>query len=295
MSVAFVLSGGASLGAIQVGMLRALVAHDIRPDVIVGTSVGALNGAFIASRPFTSDSVEDLAGVWRSIRRSHVFPVTPLNGVLGFLGTRRSLVSAGVLRHLIATRIDARRLEALDTPLHVIACDLMSGDELRISDGPLADALLASAAIPGVLPPVNWNGRLLVDGGVINNTPITHALELGADRVYVLPTGRPCGLTEPPRGALGVAVQATTLMVAHRLADDAIRYRDRSGLTILPAPCPIEVAPMDFGHAEELMARAEAGARAVLDGGILPVVPLRGRDGRRRPRSMPTVELPPAA
>jgi NTE family protein len=124
---------------------------------------------------------------------------------------------------------------------------------------------MASAAIPGVLPPVDWDGRLLIDGGVLNNTPISHAFELGADEVYVLPTGGPCELTEAPRGALGMVVQATSLMVAHRFADEAAVHAGRPGLTILPPPCPITVQPMDFGHAEELMTRAEAEAQAFLD------------------------------
>jgi predicted acylesterase/phospholipase RssA len=121
--------------------------------------------------------------------------------------------------------------------------------------------VLASAAIPGVLPPVEWQGRLLVDGGVLNNTPIAHALELGAREVYVLPTGGPCALNEAPRGALGMVVQAMSLMVAHRFAGEAAAFAGRAKLTILPPPCPIEIQPMDFGHAEELISRAYGCAR----------------------------------
>jgi NTE family protein len=265
VSVAFVLSGGASLGAVQVGMLRALVARDIRPDVIVGTSVGAINGAFLASRAFVPDTIDELADLWTGIRRGHVFPVEPFTGLLGFLGARRNLVPAGALRRLLARHTDCELLEDLPTPLHVIASDLLTGREVRLSDGPLIDAVMASAAIPGVLPPVERDGRLLIDGGVLNNTPITHAVELGADEIYVLPTGGPCELTDAPRGALGILIQATSLMVAHRFADEAAALAGRPGLTILPPPCPIDVQPMDFGHAEELMTRAEAEADAFLD------------------------------
>jgi NTE family protein len=265
MTTAFVLSGGASLGAIQVGMLRALVDDGVQPDVIVGTSVGAINGAFLACRDFTPDTVDELAQLWRSLRRGQVFPVEPLTGLLGFLGTRRNLVPGGALRRLVRKHVlDCERLEDLPTPLHVIACDVLTGEEVRLSAGPLEEALLASTAIPGVLPPVEWDGRLLIDGGVMNNTPITHALALGADHVYVLPTGGPCELTEAPRGALGMVVQATSLMVAHRFAEEAALYGARSDITILPPPCPIAVAPMDFGHAAELMDRAEDEARAFL-------------------------------
>jgi NTE family protein len=273
--VAFVLSGGASLGAIQVGMLRSLVEQGIRPDVIVGTSVGAVNGAFLACRDFSSDTVEELAELWRGVRRGQVFPLEPITGLLGFLGARKNLVPAVALRRLIARHTSCERLEELRTPLHVVACDLLAGEEVRISEGPLVEAVLASAAIPGVLPPVEWEGRLLVDGGVLNNTPITHALDLGAREIYVLPTGGPCALSEAPRGALGMVVHATSLMVAHRFASEAAAYAGHAALTILPPPCPIEIQPMDFGHAEELMTRAEADARAFLEDRERRVVPLR--------------------
>ena len=282
MSVAFVLSGGASLGAIQVGMLRALVDHDIRPDLIVGTSVGAVNGAFLASRDFTPATIDELAELWLSIRRGQVFPVEPFTGLLGLLGARKNLVPGGALRRLIIRHTVCEHLEELPTPLHVIACDVLSGQEVRLSEGPLVDAVLASTAIPGVLPPVDWYGRLLIDGGVVNNTPITHALELGAEQVYVLPTGGPCTLTEAPRGALGMVVQATSIMVAQRFADETIAYAEDADLTILPPPCPIHVQPMDFGHAEELMTRAEADARASLDRRSRRVVRLPQRRTRRR-------------
>ncbi|HEX8122854.1 MAG TPA: patatin-like phospholipase family protein [Solirubrobacteraceae bacterium] len=261
MTTAFVLSGGASLGAIQVGMLRVLAERDIRPDVIVGTSVGAVNGAFLACRDFGPEAVDELAELWLGIRRGQVFPVEPFTGLLGFLGARRNLVPGGALRRLLTRNTDCERFEDLATPLHVIACDVRSGQEVRISEGPLVDAVMASAAIPGVLPPVERDGRLLVDGGVLNNTPITHAVDLGADEIYVLPSGGPCDLPSAPRGALGMVVQATSLMVSHRFAAESIEYAGRAGLTILPPPCPIDVQPMDFGHAEELMARAETSAR----------------------------------
>jgi NTE family protein len=273
--VAFVLSGGASLGAIQVGMLRALAANGVRPDVIVGTSVGAVNGAFLAAREFNADTVDELAELWRGVRRGNVFPLEPLTGLLGFLGARKNLVPAGALRRLVSRHALCELLEELPTPLHVIACDLLAGQEVRISDGPLVDAVLASAAIPGVLPPVEWRGRVLVDGGVLNNTPITHALDLGAHEIFVLPTGGPCELTEVPHGALGMVVQATSLMVAHRFATEAAAFAVRAEVTIIPPPCPIDVQPMDFGHADELISRAEADARAFLDGRHGRVVPLR--------------------
>src|SRR5436305_1516978 len=150
MSIAFVLSGGASLGAIQVGMLRALLERDIRPDLIVGTSVGAVNGAFVASRGFEPETIDDLAELWLGMRRGRVFPVEPVTGLLGFLGARRNLVPGAALRRLVARHAEHERLEDLPIPLHVIACDVVAGREVRLSAGPLVDAVMASAAIPGV-------------------------------------------------------------------------------------------------------------------------------------------------
>ena len=154
-TVAFVLSGGASLGAIQVGMLHALYERDISPDMIVGTSAGAINGAFIASRPQTRRDRRGLAEVWRALRRGQVFPLNPLTGLLGFLGARDHLVPDSGLRRLIARHIEHERLEEMPIPLHVVAVDVVTGEELRLSRGPVLDAVLASAAIPGVLPPVH--------------------------------------------------------------------------------------------------------------------------------------------
>jgi NTE family protein len=283
VTTAFVLSGGASLGAIQVGMLRALAAREIRPDLIIGTSVGAVNGAFLASRPFDRATVDELAELWLGIGRGRVFPIEPLTGLLGFLGARKNLVPAGPLRRLVSRNTDVDRLEDLPTPLHVIACDVMTGQEVRLEHGPLVDAVMASAAIPGVFPPVEWGSHLLIDGGVLNNTPITHALELGADQVYVLSANATCALDSPPRGALGMVVQATALMIAHRFADEAAALAERSDVVVLPPPCPVHVSPIDFRHTRDLIERSEAAASDFLAGRDAPVVPLHA--ARRHPRS----------
>jgi NTE family protein len=282
MSIAFVLSGGASLGAIQVGMLKALASRDIRPDLIVGTSVGAINGAFLASRPFDSETVDDLAELWLGIGRARVFPIEPLTGLLGFLGARKNLVPATPLRRLVSRHAKCDRLEELRTPLHVIACDVMTGQEVRLDQGPLLDAVMASAAIPGVFPPIEWDDRLLIDGGVLNNTPITHAIELGADEIYVLSANTTCTLEAPPRGALGMVVQATALMVAHRFAGEAVAHADTPGVVVIPAPCPVNVSPIDFRHTRELIERSEAAANDFLAGREADVVPLAGRARPRR-------------
>ena len=266
-NVAFVLSGGASLGAIQVGMLRALYERGIAPDVIVGTSAGAMNGAFIASRPQTVETADALAAVWRGLRRGQVFPLNPVTGLLGFLGARDHLVPASGLRKLIARNVQYETLEEMPIPLHVVAVDVISGEELRLSYGQVVDAVLASAAIPGVVAPVRWEGRTLIDGGVANNTPISHAVELGAELIYVLPTGHACALREPPRGALALALHAISLLTQLRLNDDIRRHQNDARLIVLPPPCPLGIQPIDFTRAGELRDRALSDAREFLDHG----------------------------
>ena len=276
-SVAFVLSGGAGLGAIQVGMLRALYERDITPDVIVGTSAGALNGAYIASRPQRPATADALGEVWRNLRRGQVFPINPLTGLLGFLGARDHLVPESGLRRLIERHIERYGLEDMDVPLHVVAVDVITGEELRLSRGPALDAVLASAAIPAVLPPVEWEDRTLMDGGVSNNTPISEAVKLGAERIYVLPTGHACALDEPPSGALAMALHAITLLTHRRLIDDIERHRYDARLIVLPPPCPLDIQPIDFGRADELIAVALADAREFLESGGEDRPPIRMR------------------
>jgi NTE family protein len=266
MRTAFVLSGGASLGAIQVGMLEALFERGVAPDLIVGTSAGAINGAFIASRDPTPETTRALAEVWRGLRRGTIFPANPLTGFIGFIGRSDHLVPDGNLRRVIGRHLEIDRLEQARVPLHVIATDVATGQELRISRGPAVDAVMASAAIPAVFAPVEFEGRRLMDGGVSDNTPISHAIELGAEEIYVLPTGYACGLPARPKGALAMLLHAMSLLVQQRLQLEVELYRDRCRLVVLPPPCPQEVQPIDFSQAEQLIARGLEDSRDFLVG-----------------------------
>src|SRR6516164_5552733 len=167
---AFVLAGGAALGAMQAGMVHALYERGIAPDLLIGTSAGALNAAFLASRPATVATAHDLAALWRGLRRRDILPLRPATLLGGLAGRRDHLIPDRALRRLAARHVQFDRLEQAAIPLHLVAFDLLAGTEVRLSDGPLADAVLAAAAIPGVLPPVRWRGRLLADGGIADNT-----------------------------------------------------------------------------------------------------------------------------
>lgn len=272
---AVVLSGGASLGAIQVGMLRALYERDIRPDLVVATSAGAINGAFIAAHPQTVKTADDLAAIWDRVRRGQIFPLNPLSGLLGFLGSRAHLVADSGLNRLVAEHVEGEKLEDLPIPLHVVAVDVVTGEELLLSHGPVVEAVMASAAMPAVLPAVEWGDRQLMDGGVANNTPISHAIELGAREVFVLPAGHACALEEPPGSALGMGLHALSLLMHRRLIADIELHRSHAKLVVLPPPCPLSVAPIDFGHAPELIERSAEDARDFLDDGGRERPPIR--------------------
>jgi NTE family protein len=275
--VAFVLSGGASLGAVQVGMLRALYERGVRPDFIVATSAGAINGAFIAARPQTVDTADELARIWSHVSRGQVFPLNPLSGLLGFLGSRDHLVPDSGLRRLVKGHLEHERLEELPIPLHAVGVDVVTGEELLLSSGPVVDAVMASAAIPAVLPPVEWEDRELMDGGVANNTPISHAIELGAREIYVLPTGHACALEEPPGSALGMALHALSLLTHSRLIADIELHKTQAKLVVLPPPCPLAIAPIDFSHSPELIEQAAQDARDFFakGGGDRPPIRMR--------------------
>jgi NTE family protein len=268
LRTAFVLSGGASRGAMQAGMLRALYERGITPDVLVGTSAGALNAAFLASRPQTVQTAKDLANVWRDLRREDVFPLHVPTLIGGLANRGDHVVPDGPLRRLAAAHLQLARLEDAAVPVHIVTFDLLSGREVRLSEGLAEDAVLAAAAIPGVLPPVPWDDHLLVDGGVVNNTPISHAVELGAERVFVLLTEDPFdrGLAVRPRGVLDAAMHGIGLLVGARLQADLVRYADAAELIVLPAGNARRVQPTDFEQAELLIAGALRTARRQLEG-----------------------------
>jgi NTE family protein len=266
-TTAFVLSGGGSLGAVQVGMLQALAERGISPDLLVGTSAGALNAVFVAAHGTGPASLDRLATIWTTLRREDVFPVRAPQVLLALAGARDSLCVPDGLDRLVRQHVPFARLDEATTPVHLIATDLLSGEEVLLSDGDTVSAVLASSALPAVLPPVQRDGRTLVDGGLADNAAISQAVARGADRIYVLPTGYACALPAPPRRPLGVAVQALTLLVQRRLISDVALYEDRVELVVLPPLCPLRIAAIDFRHAAELCRRAHDSSAAWLASG----------------------------
>ena len=276
-------------------MLRALYENGVTPDLLVATSAGALNATYVASRPQTVATTRELGRIWRDLERDDVFPLNPWLMMAGMLGKRDHLVPDDGIRSLVARHLQFEDLSESPIPLHLVAFDAQGGQEVLLSEGPAIDAVLGAAAIPGVLPPVCLDGRRLVDGGVVNNTPISHAVELGAERIYVLPTGYACALDEPPASALGMALHAISLLTHRRLIDDVERHRDDAHLVVLPPPCPLDVQPVDFGHAEELIARARRDTARFLDRGgeERPPIPMRMHRHDRAPEVRPAAPRSP--
>ncbi len=254
---AFVLAGGGSLGAVQVGMLKALVSRGIRPDLIVGASVGAINGAYFAAAP-DSEGVRKLEAIWTGLLSQNVFRFSTLKGLLRLFLHHDYLMDQSAIQRLIELNLPYQSLEEASVPCHVVATDIIDGHEFVFSEGPATTALLASTAIPAIFPPVVVGNHFLVDGGVANNTPISTAIDLGATRVIVLPTGFDCVLVNQPHGAIAIALQAMNLITARQLVLDMERLAGKAELIAVPPPCPMTVSPFDLSQSAALIERAAA-------------------------------------
>lgn len=265
-TTAFVFAGGGSLGSIQVGMLQALIETGLTPDLVVGSSVGALNAAHFAGAP-NRDGVSKLAEIWMGLRRADIFPLSLL-GLLGILRRSDSIVDPGHLRRLLEAHLAFARLEDAHLPVHVMATDL-PGLGVRLSAGGAVDAILASAAVPGVFPPVTIDGRQLMDGAIAANTPLRMAAELGAKRIVVLPTGYACALKAPPSGVIARVLHALTLLLAWQLMHEIGTLPQDIEVHVAPALCPLAVSPYDFTATRELLERARQNTKKWIDQGGL--------------------------
>jgi NTE family protein len=261
-TTAFVFSGGGVFGAMQVGQLTALVERGITPDLIVGTSIGAINGAAFASDP-TLAGLDRLKETWLSMRGPDIFPGGAMSRAARALRRGDYVLENRGLRRVV-DRIRARTFEQLHTPFHAVTTRLSTGEERVFSSGPLAPALLASAALPGVFAPIAIDGERYTDGGVVNNTPISVAVAQGATRIYVLTCGRTNLAARDARRPLDVMVQAFAHSRARRFEHDLERYSSQAHIEVLPVSDPPTLRYDDLTHTAELMDRCESEARSYL-------------------------------
>jgi NTE family protein len=233
--VAFVLGGGGVLGAVEVGMVRALVERDIVPDIVVGTSVGALNGVLIAADP-SETVVKRLIELWASPQARDVFGDSAPRQIARLARAGTHLHSPAPLRRALVRELDgANTFEKLPVKFECCAASIERAAEVWFTGGPLIDAVLASAAVPGLLPPVVIEGQHYVDGGIVNSIPVGRAIELGAKTVYVLQVGRIDRPLTAPRNPVDVARVAFEISRRHRFARELAAVPKSVTVHVLPA------------------------------------------------------------
>jgi NTE family protein len=259
---AFVFAGGGSFGAIQVGMMHSLAAHGISADMVVGSSVGALNGAYYAGDP-TLKGVLRLETIWRGLTRQDIFPIT-WRTLLGFIRRRDFLIPHDGIQKLIDDHLPYRNIEDARVPLHIVTTDLVSGDSVVLSEGPADQAIVASTAIPGAFAPVRYKDFYLADGAISSNTPVRVAVAKGARRLIILPTGYACATHTPPPGAVASALHALTLLIARQLVAELEGLGPGIEYFVVPPLCPLVGSPYDFSRTADHIARAIASTNAWL-------------------------------
>ena len=261
--VAFVLGGGGHNGAYEVGMLRALFEHEIEPDAVVGTSVGAMNGAAVAASP-KLETIDKLRDVWLTLNEDQIFGGSILSGAANLVRTRTSLHSNRALRKTLEQLLPVKTFEECAIPFHCVAASIELAAERWFSEGPLVEAILASAAVPGVLPPVKIGDEHFVDGGIVNSIPISRAVELGAKEIYVLQVGRVETPLAPPKTPVQVALVAFEIARRHRFARDLASLPKGVVAHVLPSgePKRPSLRQLNYRDFREVARRIERAHKA---------------------------------
>jgi NTE family protein len=252
---ALVLSGGGPLGALQVGAIKAIFEHGVRPDLVTGTSVGAMNAAYIATNP-TMNGIDRMELVWRNLAEDDLFPGGRFRASWArmFVKGNRVFENTG-LEHLITSTLGAdARIEDAQLPLAIVCTDLETGAEKIFTQGELLRPLLASAAMPGVFPPVEIDGRLYTDGGVANNVPIAPAVDRGATTLWVVDSTSHTNQRRPLQRPMDFFFHAFTLARGQRLGADLKLFSDKVNIILVPtAPLRLFVPFASMEHTDQLI------------------------------------------
>ncbi|MEO7422308.1 MAG: patatin-like phospholipase family protein [Ornithinibacter sp.] len=264
---AYVLGGGGVLGSSEVGMVRALAESGIRPDLVLGTSIGALNGAFIAADP-GPEGAERLAAVWEAVVREGVFLDNPMRQAARIARYRTHLLSNAPLRHIIERYLPVSRFEALEVQFQCVAACIEDASGRWFTQGDLTDPVVASCSVPGLFPPVRIGEHHYLDGGLVHSIPVGRALALGATRIFVLQVGRVEQPLKPPSKPWEVATVAFEIARRHRFVHEMESVPDHVEMHVLPSGAS-QSPNISIGHArkarmQERMEQARVAAAAYL-------------------------------
>ena len=267
---AWVLGGGGVHGAVEVGMLRALVDRGLRPDLVLGTSVGALNGALFAADP--EHAVDRLTALWQDFEENNPFEASLIEQAGTIARTWTHLHGNHRLRRLLLEHLPVRRFEDLRVPFSCVAASIEDAAARWFDRGDLVEALLASSAVPGLLPPVEIDGRHHLDGGLVDSIPVDRAVLLGAANIFVLQVGRVEQPLSPPSRPWEVATVAFEIARRHRFAEVMLTLPAGVEVHVLPAgeeaAAPTGLAQLRYrevGDVAERIESAHAASAAYLD------------------------------
>lgn len=262
MTTAFVLGGGGRWGAVEVGMIKALDEAGIRPDLILGTSIGAFNGAVIADYP-AREGVDRLTGFWEEVTGADLFQTGLLDRALRVVTLKPAIHDTDDLRRLVEHAIHPETLiEDLHTRFQCVAASIEKTAEHWFERGNLVDAVLASSAVPALFPPVELDGENFYDGGLVDSVPLGRAVRLGADTVYVLQVGRMESPLRPPTRLYEAALISFEIARRHRFATTMRDLPEGVEVHLLPTGSPVawddrsQLKWKDTGGIEERMATA---------------------------------------
>jgi NTE family protein len=261
--IGFVLSGGANLGSIHVGMLRALLEAGIKPDVIVGTSIGAVNAAHLAADP-TLEQADRLRQLWCDVRARDIFPLNPFASIHSLV-RQGSLFPSRAWRKFLTERIPYQRIEEAAIPLRITATDFEEGQSVVLDSGSVVDAILASTALPGIFPPHPIGDCCYLDGALSDQLPLKAAIDAGADTIYVMAVSPPSPAPDR-RSPGGILRHSVTILLFPRIRLDALGLPgDHAKLRIIQVPSvATQVSLWDMSRHGELIESAYDATAAFL-------------------------------
>jgi NTE family protein len=258
VQTAFVLGGGGILGAHEVGMLRALSEAGIRPDVVVGTSVGAINGALVAADP--AGAAARLAGLWQGDDLRQAFSETVWGRLSRLARSGTHLHSIEPLQRMLDGVLPGKDFADLELPFHCVAASIERARARWFSTGPIVPAVLASCAVPGLLAPVEVDGEHYFDGGLVDSIPVGRAVSLGADTVYVLHVGRIERPLTVPRRPWEVGLVAFEIARRHRFHEEMSALPTGVTVHVLPSggdPRPPDLSQLRYRDRAKVRVRIE--------------------------------------